>query len=80
MPVRRSTPAGGGNRLDFTCIGPTVNLAARIEGLTGRVGQAILASGEFARHCGQELMPIGEFSLRGFGAVQAVFGLADDIR
>jgi adenylate cyclase len=32
---------GGGNRLDFTCIGPAVNLAARIETLTGQMGHAI---------------------------------------
>jgi adenylate cyclase len=70
---------GGGNRLDFTCIGPAVNLAARIEGLTRRTGYAILASGEFARHCGRELAPVGEFSLRGFGAPQPVYCLADRI-
>jgi adenylate cyclase len=68
---------GGGNRLDFTCIGPAVNLAARIEGLTGRTGHPILASGEFAKYCGQELVPVGEYPLRGFGAVQAVFRPAD---
>jgi len=69
---------GGGNRLDFTCIGPAVNMAARIEGLTAEVGRVILASSEFAKHCARELVPVGKFSLRGFGAVQAVFGLADD--
>ncbi|MGH7065527.1 MAG: adenylate/guanylate cyclase domain-containing protein, partial [Stellaceae bacterium] len=37
---------GGGNRLDFTCIGPAVNLAARIEALAGRLGRAILASAD----------------------------------
>lgn len=69
---------GGGNRLDFTCIGPAVNLAARLEGLAGEIGRTILASGEFAGPCGQRLVPVGEFSLRGIGAVQEVFGLADD--
>src|SRR6266478_6636643 len=28
---------GGGNRLDFTCIGPAVNLAARLEKIAGRL-------------------------------------------
>jgi adenylate cyclase len=69
---------GGGNRLDFTCIGPAVNLAARLEELTGTTGHPILASGEFARHCRERLSPVGAFSLRGIGAVQHVFALADD--
>ncbi|HMI10483.1 MAG TPA: adenylate/guanylate cyclase domain-containing protein, partial [Bradyrhizobium sp.] len=30
---------GGGNRLDFTCIGPAVNLAARLEKITGRLNR-----------------------------------------
>jgi adenylate cyclase len=69
---------GGGNRLDFTCIGPAVNLAARIEKLTGEVGRVILASSQFARNCPHELMPVGEFALRGFGAAHAIFGLVDE--
>jgi adenylate cyclase len=71
---------GGGGRLDFTCIGPAVNLAARIEKLTGEIGNAILASVDFARHCApRDLVEVGEFSLRGFAARQSVFGLADEI-
>lgn len=66
---------GSGNRLDFTCIGPAVNCAARIEKLTGQLGRAILASGEFARHCAGEFTPLGEFRLAGFSAPQLVFGL-----
>ena len=68
---------GGGNRLDFTCIGPAVNLAARLEKLTGRTGNPILASGEFARLCRQPLVPIGAFSLPGSGAAQPVFAVGD---
>ena len=66
---------GSGNRLDFTCIGPAVNCAARIEKLTSQLGRAILASGEFARHCAGEFTPLGEFRLAGFSAPQLVFGL-----
>jgi adenylate cyclase len=68
---------GGGNRLDFTCIGPAVNLAARIEELTSMTGHPILASGEFAKHCSGAFAPIGAFALRGFAAPQTVFALAD---
>lgn len=66
---------GGGNRLDFTCIGPAVNLAARIETLTGRLGRVVLASADFARHCRSEFIALGEFALPGIGAAQPVFGL-----
>jgi adenylate cyclase len=66
---------GSGNRLDFTCIGPAVNCAARIEKLTGQLGRAILASDEFARHCPGEFAALGEFTLAGFSAPQLVFGL-----
>lgn len=69
---------GGGDRLDFTCIGPAVNLAARLESLAGNLGRITLASAEFARHCPSGLISIGEFTLRGFGAPQIVFGLADE--
>src|SRR6516165_4290810 len=69
---------GSGNRLDFTCIGPAVNFAQRIEKLTGRLGRAILASDEFARHCAGEFAPLGEFSLAGFSTPQLVFGLRDE--
>src|ERR1700726_1416814 len=48
---------GGGNRLDFTCIGPAVNLAARLEKLAGRLGRTILVSEEFARHWGDGVDP-----------------------
>jgi adenylate cyclase len=69
---------GGGNRLDFTCIGPAVNLGARLERLAGQLGRAIVASGEFAGHCPGEFTAIGEFALRGFGATQLVYGLGDE--
>jgi adenylate cyclase len=69
---------GSGNRLDFTCIGPAVNCAARIEKLTSQLGQPVLASGKFAHYCPDEFTAIGEFSLAGFSAPQAVFGLTKE--
>ena len=68
---------GAGNRLDFTCIGPAVNLAARLEALAGRLGRTILASADFARHCPDDFAELGEFALAGFAAPQLVFGLRE---
>jgi len=69
---------GGGTRLDFTCIGPAVNIAARLEKLAGKLGRAIVASEEFARHCGRGLEPLGSFVLPGSAKEHAVFGLAGE--
>jgi adenylate cyclase len=70
---------GSGNRLDFTTIGPAVNLAARLEKLAGRLGRTILASQDFVDHCGYDsLQPLGRFAVAGFAAEQMVFGLADE--
>jgi adenylate cyclase len=69
---------GGGSRLDFTCIGPAVNLAARIEKIAGKLSRTILASGEFAQHAADEWDHIGAFSLSGFSAKYDVHGLREE--
>jgi adenylate cyclase len=70
---------GSGNRLDFTTIGPAVNLAARLEKLAGQLGRTIVASREFAKHCGgASLAPIGRFAVAGFAGEQTAFGLHDE--
>jgi adenylate cyclase len=67
---------GGGNRLDFTAIGPAVNLAARLETLARDLNRTVIASGDFARTCPQEFVPLGARPLRGLAAPQEAFGLA----
>ena len=69
---------GSGNRLDFTTIGPAVNLAARLEKLAGQLGRTIVASQGFANHCGDTFAPIGRFAVAGFADEQTAFGLHDE--
>ncbi len=69
---------GGGNRLDFTCIGHAVNLAARIEKISGKVGRTILASADFAQYQQAEWETVGEFSMAGFASKYHVLGLRDE--
>jgi adenylate cyclase len=65
---------GGAARLDFTCIGPAVNLAARIEGLTGKLGKRLLVSEEFARAAStMELRAVGAFELKGVAGAATVY-------
>src|SRR6202035_3750323 len=52
---------GGGNRLDFTCIGPAVNLAARLEKIAGKLHRTVVASGAFAGICAGGWTDLGEF-------------------
>jgi adenylate cyclase len=67
---------GSGNRLDFTCIGPAVNLASRLEKLAAGLGRSIILSAEFAQHSRADLEPLGEFAVAGFAAAQKTFGLS----
>ena len=69
---------GGGNRLDFTCIGPAVNLAARLEKIASRLGRTIVASEGFAKICRRDWQELGEFPIAGFSKAQRVYGLAEE--
>src|SRR5215510_1001554 len=69
---------GGGSRLDFTCVGPAVNLAARLEKLTGKLRRTIVASEGFAGICSGGWNDLGEFPIAGFAKAQRVYGLFDE--
>ena len=53
---------GGANRLDFTCIGPAVNLAARLETLTSTLGREVVLSEAFADLVGVPVTPLGSYA------------------
>jgi adenylate cyclase len=64
---------GGDDRLDFTVIGPAVNLTARIESLCGDLEQQVLMSSDFVQAAGIAATEVGEFVLHGVAAKQQVF-------
>lgn len=69
---------GGGNRLDFTCIGPAVNLAARLEKIASQTKRTIVASEGFAGICRGGWSDLGEFPVAGFSKAARVYGLVDE--
>jgi adenylate cyclase len=71
---------GGGDRLDFTCIGPAVNLAARLEKVAARLNRTIVASSGFAQAFADGWIDLGEFPIAGFSKEERVYGLQDETR
>ena len=69
---------GGSSRLDFTCIGPAVNLAARLEKIAGRLARTVVASEAFAGACAEGWTDLGEFPVAGLSKAARVYGLAEE--
>jgi len=64
---------GTRERLDFTVIGPAVNLASRLQDLTKALDTPILASADFAAASSRVLRTLGARAVRGLATEIAVF-------
>jgi len=68
---------GAADRLDFTAIGPAVNLVSRLEGLCRPLGKTVLLSGALAAETETPLIALGTHELRGIPSPCAVFTLPE---
>jgi len=70
---------GSATRLDFTCIGPAVNLAVRIEGLGARLGAPVVMSKAFANLARENrvVVSLGQHPVKGLMAAPEIFTLAE---
>ena len=70
---------GSGHRLDFTVIGPDINLTSRIQGVCGTTGHSLLMSRRFADLSPQiQPVPAGHHVLKGFAEPVELFTLDAD--
>jgi adenylate cyclase len=67
---------GYGHRLDFTLIGPDVNLVSRVQGVCSATGQTMLMSQRFAELLPPGLAaPVGAYPLKGFAEPAELYTL-----
>jgi adenylate cyclase len=71
---------GSRTRLDFTVIGPAVNIASHLESLTKEIKHPVLLSKAFVELAGleSELKKLGSFPLKGLGQPIDVFAFSAD--
>ncbi len=68
---------GAADRLDFTAIGPAVNLVSRLEGLCRSLDRSVLISGALAAETAATLVSLGSHTLRGIATPCAIYTLPD---
>ena len=68
---------GYGHRLDFTLIGPDINLVSRLQTVCSTTGHALVTSERFARLVGQRpFTSLGAHQLKGFSEPAELYTLA----
>lgn len=75
--LRRRGNIGAADRLDFTAIGPAVNLVSRLEGLCKPLRKTVLVSGALAAEAELPLVALGTHALRGIASPCLVFTLPE---
>ncbi|HXW31280.1 MAG TPA: adenylate/guanylate cyclase domain-containing protein [Xanthobacteraceae bacterium] len=64
---------GAANRLDFTVIGPAVNLVSRVEAVAKALDQPIVVTDDFVRAFGEPMRSLGRHQLRGLALAHELF-------
>ena len=68
---------GAAKRLDFTVIGPAVNLVSRVEAVAKSLDRPVIVSDDFARAYGRRLHSLGLHTLRGLEKPHELFAPDD---